>query len=90
MVRLPAKDSVTSAVRAILLSYEDKMPQVFKSITADNGSEFSGLAEMGTGKEIAVYFSHPYASYKRGTNERHNGFIRRFIKNRTTDSDVLR
>jgi IS30 family transposase len=27
----------------------------------------------------AVYFTHPYASSERGTNERHNGLIRRFI-----------
>ena len=82
MGRLPAKDSdsVTSAVKVILLSYGDRMPYVFKSITADNGSEFSDLAELGTDKEISVYFSHPYASYERGTNERHNGLIRRFIK----------
>ncbi|WP_372508842.1 transposase, partial [Pseudalkalibacillus decolorationis] len=31
-------------------------------------------------KGISIYFSHPYASYERGTNERHNGIIRRFIK----------
>lgn len=82
IVRLPAKDTdaVTSAVKDILLSYEDKIPQVFKSITADNGSEFSDLAELGTDKEIAIYFAHPYASYERGTNERHNGLIRRFIR----------
>jgi transposase, IS30 family len=82
MIRLPAKDSdsVTSAVKVILLSYGDRMSHVFKSITADNGSEFSDLAELGTDKEISVYFSHPYASYERGTNEPHNGRIRQFIK----------
>uniref|UniRef100_UPI000B027FA3 IS30 family transposase n=1 Tax=Bacillus smithii TaxID=1479 RepID=UPI000B027FA3 len=26
-----------------------------------------------------VYFTHPYTSCERGTNERHNGLIRRFI-----------
>ena len=26
-----------------------------------------------------VYFFHPYASYERGTNERHNCLIRRFF-----------
>ena len=90
MVRLPAKDSdsVTSAVKAILQSYGDQKPLVFKSITADNGSEFSGLAELGIDKEIAVYFWHPYASYERGTNERHNGLIRRFSQERATGSTL--
>lgn len=30
--------------------------------------------------ETKVYFTHPYSSYERGTNERHNGLIRRFKK----------
>lgn len=28
---------------------------------------------------IKIYFTHPYASCERGTNERHNGLLRRFI-----------
>ncbi len=27
-----------------------------------------------------IYFPHPYSSFERGSNERHNGLIRRFIK----------
>jgi IS30 family transposase len=30
-------------------------------------------------KETDVFFTHPYSSFERGTNERHNGLIRRFI-----------
>ena len=51
---------------------------VFKSITSDNGSEFSGLAIL-EGSETKIYFTHPYSSFERGTNERHNGLLRRFI-----------
>jgi len=63
----------------IFASYPD-VQKVFKSITGDNGSEFSELSEQGEKHQIEVYFSHPYVSWERGSNERHNGLIRRFIK----------
>lgn len=52
--------------------------QIFKTITADNGSEFAGLEVCMKGISD-VYFTHPYSSWERGTNENHNGIIRRFI-----------
>ena len=53
--------------------------QVFKSITSDNGSEFSDLATLEVETDTRIYFTHPYSSFEKGTNERHNGLIRRFI-----------
>ncbi|MBW8347934.1 IS30 family transposase [Bacillus sp. IITD106] len=79
--RIPSKTSpaVTNALEDIFEEYP-KVKNVFKSITADNGSEFSELSDQGIGLEIDVYFSHPYASWERESNERHNGLIRRFIR----------
>ncbi len=54
------------------------LPQIFKSITSDNGSEFAGLTEM-INDLSDVYFAHSYSSWERGTNERHNSLIRRSI-----------
>lgn len=51
---------------------------LFQSITSDNGSKFAGLTEAIEGIS-EVYFTHPYSSWERGTNENHNGMIRRFI-----------
>ena len=58
--------------------------QIFKSITCDNGTEFSNTLGMEfspyTGKRrTTVYYCHPYCSSERGSNENQNGFIRRFI-----------
>jgi len=50
---------------------------VFKSITSDNGSEFSDLSTLGP--QTTIYFTHPYNSSQRATNERHKGLINRFI-----------
>lgn len=54
--------------------------KIFKSITSDNGTEFSEYLEIIKLTNINYYFCHPYASNERGTNERHNGMIRYFIK----------
>jgi len=48
----------------------------FKSITFDNGSEFSELNQV---KETQVYFAHPYSPWERGSNENQNQLIREFL-----------
>ncbi|WP_408868886.1 IS30 family transposase [Brochothrix campestris] len=60
---------------------------LFKTITADNGKEFSGINEL-LKDTLAIYFTHPYSSWERGTNENHNGIIRRFIPKGRSVSDV--
>lgn len=76
-MRLPAKraDCVIEALEKLKQYYGDKFTQVFKRITADNGSEFASLSKIG----VPVYFAHPYSSWERGTNERQNGLVRFFI-----------
>jgi IS30 family transposase len=78
---LPDKtsSSVQTAIMDIINGNEELFPKIFKSITADNGSEFACLSTIETITNCKVYFAHPYSSGERGTNERHNGLIRRFI-----------
>jgi len=56
---------------------------VFKSITADNGSEFLDHEALersvSTGTRTHLYYAHPYSSWERGSNENANRMIRRFI-----------
>ena len=52
---------------------------VFKTITTDNGYEFSLLSSLEDLSNTPVYFAHPYTSCEKGSVERHNGLIRRFI-----------
>lgn len=81
IVRVPGKDtpSVTDAIANLKNNYGDQFSKIFKTITADNGSEFADLGVSVEKDETEVYFTHPYTSCERGTNERHNGLIRRFI-----------
>lgn len=79
-VKIPGKnaDSVMAAMESLREEYSEHFSEIFKSITSDNGTEFERLSELeryGT----AVYFAHPYSSWERPQNERHNRMLRRFI-----------
>ena len=57
---------------------------LFKSITVDNGSEFSDCegiekARRVQGKRTRLFYCHPYSSHERGSNENCNRLIRRWI-----------
>lgn len=51
-------------------------PQIFKTVTFDNGSEFSELNQL---TDTEIYFAHPYSPWERGSNEQANGQIRESI-----------
>lgn len=79
--------TVMKAFNAIRQEYSEHFSEVFKTVTTDNGSEFARLSELEDLANTLVYFAHPYTSCEKGTNERHNGIIRRFIpKGKRIDS----
>lgn len=51
---------------------------VCKTITSDNGSEFAEISTLAS-ENLQIFFAHPYSAWERGTNERHNGLLRRII-----------
>jgi len=50
-----------------------------KSITIDNGIEFNVMGITAKKLGVKLYKCDPYCSFQRGTNERMNGMVRRFI-----------
>ncbi len=79
-MRIPGKTSeaVQAAMQALRAEYGNRFPDVFKSITADNGSEFKDFSQAEQWGTL-VCFAHPYSSWERPVNERHNGLLRGFI-----------
>ncbi len=83
------KDATQFSVVRAINGIERQMGQeafktVFKSITADNGSEFLDYEALeksvfSRAKRTHIYYAHPYSSWERGTNENTNRMIRRFI-----------
>ena len=64
--------------------YGDAFSDIFKSITFDNGNEFSRWKDIevkpGTNvQRTNVYFGRPYHSCDRASNENCNGLVRYFI-----------
>ena len=58
--------------------------RLFKTITVDNGVEFSDYENMKRsllhdGDKTEIYYCHAYSSYERGSNENANKLIRRHI-----------
>jgi IS30 family transposase len=50
-----------------------------RTMTVDNGREFSGHEDIARLLSFAVYFAHPYSSWERGTNENTNGLLRQYL-----------
>ena len=66
--------------------------QIFKTITVDNGSEFSDCkgierSALGEGSRTKVYYCHPYSSWERGSNEVTNRMVRRKVPKGTNFDD---
>jgi ISTde2, transposase len=80
LVKNKSQKEVLQALRRLQRRIKGDFAEVFKSITADNGSEFldgSGLKK-ATGCE-EVYYAHPFSSWERGSNENGNRILRRFL-----------
>ena len=50
-----------------------------KTITNDNGAEFSMYQKTADILGVSIYFTHAYRSWERGTNENLNGLIRQYL-----------
>lgn len=62
--------------------------KLFKSITADNGTEFHDYKTIEAATGVPIYFATPYHSWERGTNENTNGLIRQYLPKRVSMRDL--
>ena len=83
-IKTQSAQEVVKSLNKIEHRYGRKFKSIFKTITVDNGTEFSNCQGIeksiyGKGNRTKVYYCHPYSSWERGTNERINREIRRLI-----------
>ena len=83
LVRHCSADAAAKTIELI-----ERRPEMFKTITADNGTEFHSykITEQATG--VPFYFATPHHSWERGTNENTNGLVRQYLPKRTSMAQV--
>jgi len=80
LVKNKTQKEVIKAIKRVRRQAGGNFDDVFKSITADNGSEFlDSEAIKDAAKCGEVYYAHPYSSWERGSNENGNRILRRFV-----------
>lgn len=67
--------------------FEDLPSEARRSTTLDNGRE-NHLHYLLNDLGMKTYFADPYSSWQRGTNEYHNGILRRYLP-KGTDFDTI-
>jgi IS30 family transposase len=84
--KLDDKTSLSACGKTIesLLLREKKV----RTITSDNGTEFTDHELVSKKLKIDYYFAHPYASYERGNIENLNGLVRQYIPKGTAFTNI--
>ena len=87
-------EAVVQVIDALEEQFKEKFKDVFKSITCDNGTEFSfgdliEKSKLNEGNRTSLYYCHPYSSFERGSNEVDNKMIRRHIPKYTCFDNKL-
>jgi len=82
------KDRTTRSLNKRTIRLLNREPARFKTITADNGTEFHQYPEIETATNTRFYFATPHHSWERGTNENTNGLIRQYLPKGTSMKDL--
>lgn len=77
-------DRTTRSTNKRTIKLINTMPEEFKTITADNGTEFHQYKIVEAATNCIYYFANPHHSWERGTNENTNGLIRQYLRKGTS------
>ena len=76
--KLPDRKADTMAQRSIKAFW--RVPKSLrKTLTVDNGKEFSFFKQIENKTGLVVYFADPYAAWQRGLNENTNKLLRQYF-----------
>jgi transposase, IS30 family len=79
-----AKNKTVQQVNQVTLGLFEQIATTFrKTVTFDNGKEFSAHQTLAQRLGVSCFFANPYHSWERGLNEHTNGLLRQFFPKRT-------
>ena len=78
-------DGVQCAIERLLGDHSDWI----KTLTVDNGKEFTCHEKLASNLDLNVFFCDPYSPWQRGLNENQNGLIRQYIPKRTSFKNLI-
>lgn len=83
-----SKDKTTASVIGAIIKEMEPFSLLVKTITFDNGKEFSGHKHLTETFGGEIYFARPYHSWERGLNENTNGLIRQYFPKKTVFDNI--
>ncbi len=86
IARIIPDKTADATVNAMLAIFGEIPPELRKTLTLDNGTEFARHLDLH--ELITTYFARAYHSWERGSNENANGYVRRFFPKGTDFSQV--
>lgn len=86
IIRVNSKEAQIVAQAIVDRAKELNLP--VHTMTGDNGTEFANHKQIAEALGIDFYFTHPYASWEKGTNENTNGLLRQYFPKGTDFNEV--
>jgi len=76
---IPTAHKRAEEVKDALVSLLDPVKEFVKTITFDNGKEFTQHGKISEALDCDNYFAKPYHAWERGQNENANGLLRQYF-----------
>ena len=84
----PLKNKKAKGVLEWMVKLLDPIKNNVKTITFDNGKEFTLHETIASELQCDTYFANPYHSWERGQNENANGLLRQYFPKKMELTDV--
>lgn len=87
---LPQIGKFAKETKESIIELLEPFREFVKTITFDNGKEFTKHKEMADSLGCSTYFAKPYRSWERGQNENANGLLRQYFPKGMEFVDIAR